>query len=147
MTPEGNYLLARAMFTEIAPKLAPGSQPADPLSEADCERLLALTGFDRWRLANDMFGRLQKAPFTHQMNHSEQLFRLAWATQPAVENPNETVAQYQWAIARNPDDSMLHLRFGGFLFPYNRNAAAEQIGMAQPWDGYPMFLPDGTQVR
>ena len=42
---------------------------------------------------------------------------------------------------------MLHLRFGGFLFPYNRNASAEQIGMAQPWDGYPMFLPDGAQVR
>ena len=36
---------------------------------------------------------------------------------------------------------MLHLRFGGFLFPYNRNAAAEQIGMTHPWDGYPMFLP------
>jgi hypothetical protein len=30
---------------------------------------------------------------------------------------------------------------GGFLFPYNRNAAAEKIGMTQPWDGYPMFLP------
>lgn len=50
-------------------------------------------------------------------------------------------------IRRNPDDAMLHLRFGGFLFPYNRSAAAEQIGLARPWDGYPMFLPDGTEVR
>jgi hypothetical protein len=42
---------------------------------------------------------------------------------------------------------MLRLRFGMFLYPYNRAAAAEQVGMAQPWDGYPVFLPDGTQVR
>ena len=147
MTPEGNYLLARAMFAEIAPKLASGNQPTEPLSEADCERLLALTGFDRWRLANEMFGRLQKAPFTNQFNHSEQLFHFAWGAQPPSENPNDTVAKYQWAIGRNPEDGMLHLRFGTFLFAYNRNAAAEEVGMAQPWDGYPMFLPDGTQVR
>ena len=94
-----------------------------------------------------MFGRLQKAPFTNQLNHSEQHFHFAWGAEPPSENPNDTVAQYQWAIAQNPDDGMLHLRFGTFLFPYHRNAAAEQIGMAQPWDGYPMFLPDGTQVR
>jgi len=147
MTPEGNYVLARALFEKIAPKLAQGGSPSDPLSEADCERQLALTGFDRWRLANEMFGRLQKAPFTNQLNHSEQLFHFAWGAQPPSESPNDTVAQYQWAIARNPDDQMLHLRFGGFLFPYNRNASAAQIAMAQPWDGYPVFLPDGTQVK
>jgi tetratricopeptide (TPR) repeat protein len=147
MTPEGNYLLSRAIFAQIAPVLPQGTQASEPLSEAECERLLALTGFDRWRLANDMFGRLQKAPFTNQLNHSEQLFHFAWGAEPPNENPNDTVAQYQWAIAQHPDDPMLHLRFGGFLFPYNRNAAAEQMGMAQPWDGYPMFLPDGTQIR
>jgi tetratricopeptide (TPR) repeat protein len=147
MTPEGNYLLARAMFAEIAPRLPQETQAPEPPSEAECERLLALTGYDRWRLANEMFGRLQKAPFTNQLNHSEQLFHFAWGAERPNEKPNDTVAQYQWAIARRPDDAMLHLRFGGFLFPYNRNAAAEQIGMAQPWDGYPMFLPDGTQVR
>jgi len=147
MTPESNYLLARAIFAEIAPNLPQGTQASEPLSEADCDRLLALTGYDRWRLANEMFCRLQKALFTNQLNHSEQLFHFAWGAERPNENPNDTVAQYQWAIARRPDDAMLHLRFGGFLFPYNRNAAAEQIGMAQPWDGYPMFLPDGTQVR
>jgi len=148
MTPEGNYLLARAAFLQIAQTL-PASQsgPPEALTEADCERLLALTGYDRWRLTAEMLGRLQKAPFTAQLNHSEQLFRLAAGAQPPSENPNDTVAQYQWAIAHSPDDAMLHLRFGGFLFPYNRAAAAEQIVMAQPWDGYPMFLPDGTQIR
>jgi tetratricopeptide (TPR) repeat protein len=147
MTPKANYLLARAIFAEIAPMLPEGTQASEPPSEAECDRLLALTGFDRWRLANDMFGRLQKAPFTNQLNHSEQLFHFAWGAEPSNENPNDTVTEYRWAIERHPDDPMLHLRFGGFLFPYNRNAAAEQIGMAQPWDGYPMFLPDGTQIR
>lgn len=147
MTPEGNYVLARAIFGKIVPTLAQGTQTVEPLSGSECERLLALTGYDRWRLANEMFGRLQKEPFTSQLNHSEQLFHFASGAQPPTENPNDTVAQYQWAIARNPDDSILHLRFGGFLFPYNRSAAAEQIGMARPWDGYPVFLPDGTQVR
>jgi len=148
MTPEGNYLLARAAFLQIAPNLPPSqSAVPEPLSEAECEQRLALTGFDRWRLMAEMFGRLQKAPFTTQLNHSEQIFRFVAGAQPPSENPNDTVAQYQWAIAHNPDDPMLHLRFGGFLFPYNRAAAAEQIGMAQPWDGYPMFLPDGTQIR
>jgi len=147
MTPEGNYRLARAMFAEIAPRLPQGTQASEPPSEPECERLLALTGYDRWRLANEMFARLQKAPFTNQLNHSEQLFHFGWGAEPPNENPNDTVSQYQWAIARHPDDAMLHLRFGGFLFPYNRNAAGEQIGMAQPWDGYPMFLPDGTQIR
>jgi predicted CXXCH cytochrome family protein len=66
---------------------------------------------------------------------------------PAVRDCVKCHDPHQWAISRHPDDAMLHLRFGSFLFPYNRNAAAEQIGMAQPWDGYPMFLPDGTQVR
>lgn len=147
MTPEGNYLLARAMLAPVESSL-PGSPASNEIpSEADCERALALTGYDRARLANEMFNRLQKAPFTNQLNHSEQLFHYAWAVQPPSENPNDTVAQYQWAIASNPDDAILHLHFGQFLFRYNPSAAAEQMSIAQPWDGYPIFLPDGTQVR
>src|SRR5215831_2490101 len=30
---------------------------------------------------------------------------------------------------------------------YNRMAAAEQLKMAQPWDGFPVFAPDGTQLE
>lgn len=148
-TPDGNYLLARSMFVQIANDLARGSDPTLPdlPSEADCERLLALTGYDRARLAADMLGRLQKPPFTGQLNHSEQLFRMAALAQAVPENPDQTNAEYQWAILQNPEDRMLRLRYGGFLFRYNREAAAQQMALAQPWDGYPIFLPDGTQVR
>jgi len=150
LTPEGNYLVARAMFLQIAkdlPAQAARSSDSGVLSEADCEHLLALTRYDRARVAAEMMGRLQKPPFTTQLNHAEQLFRLAPLAQRPDESPNDTAAQYQWAIARAPDDAMLRLKFGMFLYPYNRNAAAEQMTFAQPWDGYPVFLPDGTQVR
>ena len=150
LTPEGNYLLARAMFVEIAKQLPEGGGAQgsrEPLSQTDCERLLALTRYDRARMAAEMLNRLQKPPFTTQLNHAEQLLSLAPLAQRPDETPNETAAQYQFAIARAPEDKMLHLRFGSFLFPYNRMAAAQELGMAQPWDGYPVFLPDGTQVR
>jgi len=150
LTPEGNYLLARAMFVEAARQLPAGGKAtggAEPLSQADCERLLALTRYDRARMAAEMLNRLQEPPFTRQFNHAEQLLRLAAKAQRPDEAPNETAAQYQFAIARAPQDKMLHLRFGSFLFPYNRMAAAREFAMAQPWDGYPVFLPDGTQVR
>jgi tetratricopeptide (TPR) repeat protein len=150
LTPEGNYLLARAMLLQIAKDLhLDAAQSSDPgvLPEGDCERLLALTRYDRARVAAEMVDRLQKPPFTTQLNHSEQLFRMAAKAQRPDETPNDTAAQYQWAITRSPEDTMLRLRFGMFLYPYNRAASAEQVGMAQPWDGYPVFLPDGTQVR
>ena len=150
LTPEGNYLLARAMFLQVANDLHLDStqlSDAEVPSEGDCERLLALTRYDRARLAAEMLNRLQKPPFTTQLNHSEQLFRMAAKAQRPDETPNDTAAQYQWAITRSPEDAMLRLRFGTFLYPYNRAAAAEQLGFAQPWDGYPVFLPDGTQVR
>ncbi len=146
----GNYLLARSMFQQIAGNLpveAARSADSDVLSQADCERLLAVTDYDRSRLGAEMLDRLQKPPFTTQLNHSEQLFRVAAMAQRSDETPNETAAKYQWAIARNPEDQMLHLRYGMFLYRYNRAAAAEQMALAQPWDGYPVFLPDGTQIR
>lgn len=154
LTPEGNYLLARAMFLQIA-----GGFPAEGgtwagtpvesgvLSQAECERRLALTRYDRARIAAEMLRRLQKPPFTNQLNHSEQLFRLMAKAERTDEDPNDTAEQYQWAISRDPEDRMLRLNYGMFLFAYNRNAAAEQMGMAQPWDGFPVFLPDGTQIR
>jgi tetratricopeptide (TPR) repeat protein len=150
LTPEGNYLLARAMFLQIAKDLhLDSTQSVEPavLSEVDCEQLLALTRYDRYRLTSEMLNRLQKVPFTSQLNHSEQVLRMAAKAQRPDETPDDTVAQYQWAIMHSPEDEMLHLRFGMFLYPYNRAAAAQQVGMAQPWDGYPVFLPDGTQVR
>jgi len=159
MTPLGNYLLARAMFLQIASKLprASGSTPpadasqaaaqADVPSEAECEKLLALTGHDRTRIASEMLQRLQRPPFTDQLNHSDQVLRLMLQVQGPEENPADTAMQYQWAIAQKPDDRVLRYNFGLFLFDHNRDAAVEQLRLARPWDGFPVFTPDGMQVE
>lgn len=150
LTPEGNYLLARAMFQQIASKIPAasggGAQVPGPLSQAECERLLAFTDYDRTRLSREVVERLQKPPFTNQLNHAEQLLRLSIQAAALDERPDRTAAEYQWAIQREPDDRVLHYNFGLFLFDYDRNAAAQQLRLARPWDGFPVFAPDGTPI-
>jgi tetratricopeptide (TPR) repeat protein len=150
LTPQSRYLLAQAMLGEVVKNLpadAAKASSSEVLSEAECERRLALTLFDRARIASEMLRRLQKPPFTNQLNHADQIARLITLASPSGESPNDTALQYQWAIAQWPDDAMLHYHFGMFLFAYNRAAAAQELALAQPWDGYPVFLPDGTQVK
>jgi hypothetical protein len=160
MTPRGNYLLARELFLRIAKQLtsevaqitqqAAASQAASPddevPSQAECERWLALTSHDRLRMANEMLQRLQKPPFTNRPNHAEQVLRLTMMVDAPDESPNDTVVEYQWAIGRQPDDRILHYNFGLFLFDYNRGAAAHELRMSRPWDGFPVFAPDGTAL-
>jgi tetratricopeptide (TPR) repeat protein len=146
MTPLGSYLFARAIYRQVAGNLASGAV-ADAPSETECERMLAFTAYDRSRIAQEMLRRIQKPPFTNQLNHAEQVLRFQVQAESMSETPNDTALQYQWAIARAPQDAMLRYNFGMFLFAYNRAAAAEQLAMAQPWDGFPVFLPDGTQIR
>jgi tetratricopeptide (TPR) repeat protein len=146
MTPMGSFLFARAIYWQVAGKLANGPVAEAP-SETECERMLALTAYDRSRIVQEMLRRIQRAPFTNQLNHAEQVLRFQVQAERMSESPNDTALQYQWAIARAPQDAMLRYNFGMFLFAYNRAAAAEQLAMAQPWDGFPVFLPDGTQIR
>jgi hypothetical protein len=152
MTPEGNYLLARALFQQIASKLptqtgTAAASAGDVPSQADCERLLALTPHDRLRMTTEMLQRLQSPPFTNQLNHADQVLRLTLRVSIPDENPADTASEYQWAIAQRPDDRPLHYNFGLFLFEHDRVAAADQLRQAQPWDGFPVFAPDGTMIQ
>jgi len=63
------------------------------------------------------------------------------------ESPDQTVAEYQWAIAQKPDDRVLHYNYGLFLFEHNRAAAIDQLRQSRPWDGFPVFAPDGMLVE
>ena len=150
MTPLGNYLLARAMFLQITSKLAAeAGRPAQPggvPSEAECEQLLAFTGHDRSRITMEMLQRLQRPPFSNQLNHSDQVMRLTIQADPA-ESTGETAAQYEWAVRKNPDDRVLRYNYGLFLFDHNRDAAVAQFRMSRPWDSFPVFTPDGTLVE
>jgi tetratricopeptide (TPR) repeat protein len=149
MTPEGNYLLARAMFDKIESALP--SEAADKTAsvptQAECDQMLGLTKFDRARLAVDVLQRMQRPPFTNQLNHAEQIARYSALSQASQETPYETVAQYHWALDQKPDDLMLHYRLGVFLLRFNRPAAAQQLRLSKPWDDFPVFLPDGTMIE
>ena len=151
MTPLGNYLLARAMFLQIGSKLTPPNSPAitrgDVVSQKECEQLLAFTGHVRLRIATEMLQRLQKPPFTNQLNHSDQQLRLMLKAQDSSESPDQTAAQYEWAIRKNPNDRVLHYNYGLFLFEHNRAAAILQLSLSRPWDGFPVFTPDGMPVQ
>lgn len=151
MTPLGNYLLARAMFRQIAGKLPAQNgravTDADVLSETACERLLAFTEHDRLRIVNEMLQRLQRAPFTEQVNHSDQVLRLTLQAQAPEENPGKTDAEYQWAVAQSPNDRILRYNYGLFLFEHDRTAAIAQLRLSSPWDGFPVFTPDGEMVQ
>jgi tetratricopeptide (TPR) repeat protein len=147
LTPLGNYLLARAMFLQIAHRLPSDAghsvHAEDVPSKPECERLLAFTKFDRSRVVVEMLRRLQEPPFTNQLNHSDQVLSLMMKQENSDENPNDTAMQYQWALARRPDDRVLHFNYGVFLNQYNPAAAAEQFGAARPCDGFPLVTPDG----
>jgi tetratricopeptide (TPR) repeat protein len=150
MTPAGNYMLARAMFQQIAGKLPVDNGQAlreeDIPSESECERALAFTSHDQTRIAAEMLQRLQRPPFTNQLNHSDQVLRLMIKAQASDQNPADTSTEYQWAIAQEPDDRVLHYNYGLFLFGFNRDAGIAQLRMSRPWDGFPVFTPDGTPV-
>jgi len=151
MTPAGNYLLARAIFAQISSKLLAQNgrvvQESDAPSEVECEQMLAFTGYDRTRILNEMLGRLARPPFTNQVNHADQVLRLTLQAQDPDESPGTTAAQYEWAIRQRPDDRVLHYNYGLFLFDRNRAAAIAHLGMSRPWDGFPVFAPDGTQIN
>jgi hypothetical protein len=139
------------MFLQIANKMPSQSgqqlTDADVPSEVECERLLALTPHDRVRIAVEMLQRLQKPPFTNQLNHSDQSLRLALQAEVPDENPDQTSAEYQWAIAQKPDDRVLRYNYGLFLFEYDRTSAVSQLRLSRPWDGFPVFAPDGTVIE
>ena len=151
LTPLASYLLASSVFEQVVKTLPEeakkGQQSTEPPSELECERLLAFTGHDRARVAAEMADRLRRPPFTKQLNHSEQLQNLMLRAAGPAEGPQDTFAQYQWAIAQYPSDLTLHYKFGFFLFDYDRNAAAQQLVLARPNDDFPVFLPDGTRIQ
>ncbi len=151
MSPRGNYLIASALFLQVAAMLPPGATRSqtegDPPSEGECERLLALTRYDRSRVANEVLWRIERPPFTNQLNHNEQVLKLRLESEVGSDSYEETVAQYRWAIAQNPEDRMLHLKFGLLLIQHDHAAAVEQFRAARPYDGFPVVMPDGTVVN
>jgi tetratricopeptide (TPR) repeat protein len=147
MNPRGTYLLARAYFAQIDNMLpanlrqsAVSSDTAstDVPSEEECERRLAFTPYDRLRVAGLVLAKLQRPPFTNQLNHNEEVLRMKSQAEGSPEYA-EVVAGYQWAISQNPNDRLLHLNYGFLLHRYDPPAADQELRLALPYDNAPVL--------
>jgi hypothetical protein len=87
---------------------------------------------------------MQKPPFTNQLNHTDQVLGLIFGGNDTEESPDATASEYEWAISKRPNDRLLHYNYGVFLLNMDRNAAIQQLRMSRPWDGFPVFSPDGS---
>ena len=142
MNPRGTYLLARAFFVQLdsmlPAELRRSVVSADVASQEDCERLLAFTPYDRLRVAGLVLAKLERPPFTNQLNHSEELLRMKSESEGST-NYGEIVADYQWAIMQNPQDRLLHLNYGFLLHRYDPAAAEQELRRALPYDNAPVL--------
>jgi len=144
MNPRGNYILARAMYSQVAgmlpPELRGSTAGADAVSEQECERLLAFTAYDRARVAGLILTKLERPPFTNQLNHADEIQRLKSQAEGVSLDYAEIVAEYQWAIQQNPQDRLLHLNYGFLLHRYDSAAAAApELRAALPYDNAPVL--------
>jgi tetratricopeptide (TPR) repeat protein len=141
--PRGTYLLARAFFRQIVnilpAELQRGAAGADVVSQEDCERLLAFTPYDRVRVAGLVLSKLERPPFTNQLNHSEEAQRIKTQAEGAGLNYGDIVAEYRWALTQNPQDRLLHLNYGFLLHRYEPASAEKELLAALPYDNAPVL--------
>ena len=129
LTPEGNYLLARALAEQAARTLSLET-PGDWLSQSECLRRLGLTDWNRYDAFNVILDRIQAAPFTSQLNHrrqletiNQQLARYRLATKPA--QVRQEAALVSQLVERRPEDPDLRWNLAALLESAGDNAGAE----------------------
>ena len=120
---DGNYLLGRA-FAEQTAKLLPKSIVTHGKNEwassEVCDRRLAVSPWDRYRVWQENFSRVSEPPFTDQLNDVPRAkFYMAklkeLGSQMNEEMRKQSRARYQDALALAPDDFFLHGNFAQFL--------------------------------
>jgi len=152
MNPEGNYLLAKVVFERIVQLLPNGAHGVSPASGAPpmerCFDLIALTDWDRYRVARHVLKLLKRPPFTNQLDHDEQLRRQrerlgqlqAECTSPAA--LEEAQRRYVEAINRAPDDLMIRRNFARLL-----SRRGDYRGAARQWRYLLARFPDMAEWR
>ena len=133
LRPEGNYRLARLALGQIEaalPRLAE-SAPAGPAPSLErCAERLALTAWDRYRMALAMSALTEEAPFTNQLDHEARQASVlldAEALRVAAFAPgmmDKAAGVYEAAIEKAPDDWMLRQNLAGLEMVRGRYDAA-----------------------
>lgn len=120
---DGNYRLARLWADSIRGVLPLAVQRragAEWLSQAECERRLGLTDWNRRSVFSEMLQRMQQPPFAGRWGHDRHLARLREqlaATEERMRAADRelTRAVYASALARRPEDPALHENYAEFL--------------------------------
>jgi tetratricopeptide (TPR) repeat protein len=119
LTPEGNYLLARAVAEAAGTALS--LQPTGAwISQAECFHLLGLTDWNRNEAFDTILDRIQGAPFTNQIDHAAQVqyinqrlaeYRLA--TKPT--QVRRQAAELGQRVDQDPEDADFRWNLAGLL--------------------------------
>jgi len=130
---DGNYMLARIFADEIskhlpAPVTAHGK--AEWAAQQQCEKRLAATLWDQYRLWQLNYSRLSEPPFTEQMNDAPRA-RMYMARLREFQQRMDAAAQlqaratYEQALQLRPDDPFLLSNCSQFLEAIGDLAAAQ----------------------
>ena len=152
--PEVQRLLAGTLGPASAPDVsrqAPTSgaaaTPAGTLDEKHLAQVLAMTGWDRYRIAEILSAQMAAAPFTNQFDAAARLAaqrseveRLRMFTLPEVRPA--ILAQYLNALAARPDDIMLRANYATCLYGLGDSPAA-----AQEWTELLQRMPGNAQYE
>jgi len=119
----GNYLLARTWADQIQNQLAARlthAAAADWLPQEQCERLLGLTDWNRVSVLEEVARRIQRPPFTDQLDNGQRLAALnkqisECRARIGSTPPAQAVQVYETALAGRPEDYRLHENFAEFL--------------------------------
>lgn len=130
LTFEGNCLLARTLAEQIEELLPQGASPENPAwpTIADCARRLGRTDRDLPAALSDILSRLTDPPFTTQINHDEQMERLAEESRRAGVNASLSSALHaaQAAVDAAPEDAPLYEQLSALELAADHPAEAEK---------------------
>ena len=133
LTFQGNYLLASVLARQVEQLLPSVIAPAkDAWPEiAECAKRLAYTDRAGQLALSEILSRLTDPPFTWQLNHAEQVRRLAGlsrslASPDSPASLRDAQASCESALAHFPDDPLLHQELGEL-----KQAIADNAGAAE----------------
>jgi len=155
----GNCRLAAAVMGQVerllADKLgpargrgvetAPAGAPADGFDEKHIAQRLAMTGWDRYRIAEVLAAQMALPPFTNQFDSGRRLAaRRAEVERLRIFTLREIrqaiLDQYLKALAGRPDDLLLRANYATCLYGFGDAAAA-----AQEWGELRKRMPGNAQ--
>jgi tetratricopeptide (TPR) repeat protein len=136
---KGNYILARTVFEQIE-KFLPeyirkNGNGNNTITEEQCEKLLAFTGWDKYRTERIILDEyISRPPFTNQLYHDRQVKELenkieSLRNSLTEKSLNNCADIYRKAIEKRPDDWVLKFNFAMLLSDGLKDykGAAEQM--------------------